>query len=1086
VEIGQLTGILELQDKFSGPLEDAANKITSSLTHAVSSMTEMADRFQNLSERTGIGVEALQKFDAVGATVGQNAEGIATAYRKLSSAMESGSLAITGAFTKLGLSADTLKTMLPEQQIETMIKALAGMEAGSERTALATQLLGRAGAALVPIGTDYDNLAAKAQRLGFIMSKESIKAADDLGDAYGFLEKALTGVTNNIGDTIARSGALLKAVDALSEVVASLSEFIHDNQAAITAWIDSGVSIAVDAIKLLGTAVKDITRFINSLSPTTKTIVADLTLFVAVIGSLALGALSTVGAIGALYKGFLIFQTNIVAAQAASFAFGNSIPVLTARLWLMENATLASAAALGIFILQVTAAVAAGAIIGVTIGTLIRDYTGLGEAVDKAAVALFALWNGENSDLEHGKQALEGATKAELALLDAHKKRIAEASVGSITFVNTQRTDEEIRGMIDKANAAQKLAAATAALGPGAAKVKELSEAMRILSASEHAQKIEGQTKALKELMLALNGPTQLEKTIEATRKLVDEMERVRKGAEKWKESSSDVGILHEKIVQLSIITKGLGPVASASVDEVGRAITQMKALGVEGVDAAKKLHDEWEKTHQGIQLIGTQIKNIKLLPTAGGQEMATYASVLSDVRGEIRETEQATDKLNIRQKVLDDLFFSGEISLAKYTEMMDKLKGKTDECTEAEKRFAEIMKQVAAIDSAHAKFDGVVGILKDLGLVNEEMDKIVQNAGTMFDEAAKAGEAFAKQDYFNTAIHGIKYLIAEVKTGAGLFKMIFGDSDKDKMAKMKDDFINAAGGIADLQVKAAKAHVSLDELFRSKTPEEMHSSIVKINDQLHIEDDLQRTVAEDIEASRLAQERFTEEMAKHNDAVDKTRAAMEKYGISVSEMGQKWAQQELDKKMGDLFQDYELLTAAGADQVLVIEKMGPALNEYVQESLKAKTSIPENMRPILEAMAKQGLLTDEAGNKLADLSGISFSESLTEQVRDIVSAVRDLVNALKSIPQFTDVHVRQFFDPAEGAPIVTGVTTTITGNGPINITQGNNPNTTNSPNTTVNNAGRSATPVQLVVNNRVFADAMVDNARAGRLRQGV
>jgi hypothetical protein len=121
----------------------------------------------------------------------------------------------------------------------------------------------------------------------------------------------------------------------------------------------------------------------------------------------------------------------------------------------------------------------------------------------------------------------------------------------------------------------------------------------------------------------------------------------------------------------------------------------------------------------------------------------------------------------------------------------------------------------------------------------------------------------------------------------------------------------------------------------------------------------------------------------------------MERYGITIDQMGQKFAQQELDKQAMQLYEDYQLLTGAGADTALVNEKMAGAINEYVQTSIRAGTVIPESMRPILESLLEQGLLTDEAGNKLETLDGITFGESTTA-MEDLVKAVQDLVDALR------------------------------------------------------------------------------------------
>jgi hypothetical protein len=133
--------------------------------------------------------------------------------------------------------------------------------------------------------------------------------------------------------------------------------------------------------------------------------------------------------------------------------------------------------------------------------------------------------------------------------------------------------------------------------------------------------------------------------------------------------------------------------------------------------------------------------------------------------------------------------------------------------------------------------------------------------------------------------------------------------------------------------------------------------------------------------------------------AINDTKAAMDRYGLSVTDMGNKWAQNALDQKAFELIKDYQLLTTAGADHNLVLEKMGPNMNQYVQDSIKAGTTIPESMKPVLQSMLDAGLLTDTAGNKMTDLGGLTFAQTLEQAIGGLVTEIKNLVTALEGIP---------------------------------------------------------------------------------------
>jgi hypothetical protein len=142
--------------------------------------------------------------------------------------------------------------------------------------------------------------------------------------------------------------------------------------------------------------------------------------------------------------------------------------------------------------------------------------------------------------------------------------------------------------------------------------------------------------------------------------------------------------------------------------------------------------------------------------------------------------------------------------------------------------------------------------------------------------------------------------------------------------------------------------------------------------------------------------------------------AAVEKYGFTIDELGPKWAQQELDTKAGELLKDYELLKASGIDVNTIIERMGPALQEYVNTAVKAGGTIPESMRPAIDKMYEQGQLLHENGEAFteAEYQGLSFSKTLSEGMAEVVEQIKALVAALTGIPQSVPpIHVPVVYD---------------------------------------------------------------------------
>lgn len=192
------------------------------------------------------------------------------------------------------------------------------------------------------------------------------------------------------------------------------------------------------------------------------------------------------------------------------------------------------------------------------------------------------------------------------------------------------------------------------------------------------------------------------------------------------------------------------------------------------------------------------------------------------------------------------------------------------------------------------------------------------------------------------------------------------------EITKMRTAFISAQGGLTSLQAKAASVGMTLDKVFNAKTVKDYEDAVNELQDAFD----------------------------RQKEAQDGLSAAMDKYGISIEQLGPKFRQQKLDEMAMDLYKDYELLIAAGVDMTLVIEKMGPAFQEYVNKVIAGGGTIPEALRPVIEKMIEMGLLLDENGEKITDISKIKFAESMTESVKSLIESIKDLIAALNGIPR--------------------------------------------------------------------------------------
>jgi uncharacterized protein YjbJ (UPF0337 family) len=210
-------------------------------------------------------------------------------------------------------------------------------------------------------------------------------------------------------------------------------------------------------------------------------------------------------------------------------------------------------------------------------------------------------------------------------------------------------------------------------------------------------------------------------------------------------------------------------------------------------------------------------------------------------------------------------------------------------------------------------------------------------------------------------------------------------EQERQQMEQMRADFAQTADA-------ARLAGINVDEFFKARNPEQLAAAINRINAELDTQE----------------------------KAMQGVRDAMDRYGITVGEMGGKFAQQELDKQAMQLLQDYRLLTAAGADHNLVLERMGGSINEYVNSALQAGASIPAAMKPVIDDLIAQGRLLDENGVAYtsAEEAGITFAESLTEGISRTIEAIERLVNAILGVPDKTStLTVRTVYESTGGGP---------------------------------------------------------------------
>ncbi len=212
-----ITKITNLQGALTSQL--AAYAGPAAIGFAIKQTLDYADTLTKMSDRTGIGVVALQRLEAIAKPSGNSIEEVANAVNKFQKNLAEGDSAATGAIGRLGLSFSKLKDLNPDEQFIAIAKAIQGIKDPAEQTLIAVQLFGRGGAEILPtLKAKVDELADSTVK----MSAESVKALDDLGDKFGQLK---TSALNSLGELVAEASHI---IDVYKNLPGAISKAIED------------------------------------------------------------------------------------------------------------------------------------------------------------------------------------------------------------------------------------------------------------------------------------------------------------------------------------------------------------------------------------------------------------------------------------------------------------------------------------------------------------------------------------------------------------------------------------------------------------------------------------------------------------------------------------------------------------------------------------------------------------------------------------------------------------------------------------------------------------------------------------------
>lgn len=173
----------------------AANALTSLVSNLGQSIEQVVDfsgELVDLSNKTGLSITALQELKFAGEQTGVSLEQITKAVTMMGRNLAGGKEGAVEAVQALGLSFTDLRAMSPEQAFYTIAEAVRGVEDPMAQAKIMNELFGRSGVELLPMindqTTSLGTLKQAAHDLGVVISEDTIRASESLGDQWTVME----------------------------------------------------------------------------------------------------------------------------------------------------------------------------------------------------------------------------------------------------------------------------------------------------------------------------------------------------------------------------------------------------------------------------------------------------------------------------------------------------------------------------------------------------------------------------------------------------------------------------------------------------------------------------------------------------------------------------------------------------------------------------------------------------------------------------------------------------------------------------------------------------------------------------------
>jgi lambda family phage tail tape measure protein len=265
---------------------------TAAIAFFVKQSIDTMDAMSKLAQQTGTTVESISALSYAASLSDVSQDQLGDAISRLTKNMSDaarGTGEARAGFAALGLSVTDANGNLKSSDtvLSEIADKFAGYRDGAEKTALAVNIFGRAGAQLIPLlnsGADgIAELEAEAKRLGITLDTQTAQAAEAFNDSLTKLNATWEGFRNRVAAAAlpALNGftqALIEATTESDGLGESTGKIV--NESGLKSWVDA---VAVGLARVADVAVAT-AKTVDAVGGSFRSVAADVQAFLALVG----------------------------------------------------------------------------------------------------------------------------------------------------------------------------------------------------------------------------------------------------------------------------------------------------------------------------------------------------------------------------------------------------------------------------------------------------------------------------------------------------------------------------------------------------------------------------------------------------------------------------------------------------------------------------------------------------------------------------------------------------------------------------------------------------------------------------------